>query len=201
MRLWALAAVCSAALLSAGVASAEQWSDPNGRLTFEQPRGWSTQVRRAPEGMTAIVTGTADQECQIISQPNASTAARSPEAVNAAVANDEQFTPAQWANVANGWRSIFPDNSANVLSRSSETSGPWPIQRAEIQSPERLVHAGLQMRPGFDIVAMCMTYSGADATSTYDAVIRSIGHPNDAAWAAAAAAAAAAGPAPAPAPQ
>lgn len=195
MRVWALAAVCGAALLGSGVASADTWTDPNGRLTFEQPRGWSTQVRRGPEGMTAIVTGTADQECQIISQPNAQTAARSPEAVRAAVANDEQFGIAQWVGIANGWRSLFPDNSASVLSRSSETNGAWPIQRAEIQSPERLVHGALQMRPGFDIVAMCMTYSGADATSTYDAVIRSIAHPNDAAWTAAAAPAA---PAPTP---
>lgn len=198
MGMWKLATVCAAALAVSGIASAETWTDPNGRLTFEQPAGWSTQVRRAPDGVTAIVTGTADQECQIISQPNPQTAERSAEAVRVAVANDEQFGVAQWVNVANGWRGIFPDNSASVTSRSSETNGAWPIQRAELRSPERPVLGALQMRPGFDIIAMCMSYGGPDATATYDRVIRSIGHPNDATWAAEAAAAAAAAAAPPP---
>lgn len=190
MRVWKLASVCAAALAMTSVASAETWTDPNGRLTFDQPAGWSTQVRRAPEGVTAIITGTADHECQIIAQANPQTADRTPAAVRAAVANDEQFGASQWISIANGWRGIFPDDSASVTSRSSESSGPWPIQRAELRSPERVVHGALQMRPGIDIVAMCMTYGGADAVATYDRVIRSIGHPNDAAWAAEEAAAA-----------
>lgn len=186
MRSRALAAACGMALLAAGVASAETWTDPNGRVTFEAPRGWSTQARRA-EGFTAVITGTADNECQIISQPNDNSATATLEAVRSTAANDAQFTPEAWARIAGSLPSVFPGGTATVLSRSVETNGAWPIQRAEIQSSERLVHAAMTLRPGFDIVAMCMTYGGADAVSTYDAVIRSIGHPNDAQWATAAA--------------
>ncbi len=186
MRARALAAVCGVALLVAGVATAETWSDPQGRVTFEAPRGWSTQARRA-DGFTAVISGTADNECQIIAQPNDATAAATPAAVRTAAADDTQFTPEAWTRIANSMPSIFPGSSASVLSRSSETNGAWPIQRAEIQSPERVVHAAMQLRPGVDIIVMCMTYGGTDATSTYDAVIRSIAHPGDAAWAAAAA--------------
>jgi hypothetical protein len=191
MRASALAAVCGAALLVSGVAAAEQWTDPNGRLTFNSPAGWSVQERRAPEGMTAVIAGTANNECMVISQQNAGTTTAQVAAIRAAAADDAQFGADAWTRIANGMSSVFPDNSANVQSRSSETgSDGWPIQRAEIQSPERMVHAAMQMRPGFDLITMCMTYGGADSMSIYDPVIRSVGHPNDAAWEAAAAPAA-----------
>jgi hypothetical protein len=192
MRVRALAAVCGLALLAAGVAAAETWTDPNGRVIFEAPAGWSTQARRA-DGFTAVVTGTADNECQIIAQPNDQSATASVANVRTAAADNAQFTPEVWTRIAQSMPSVFRGGTATVVSNSSDSSGPWPIQRAEIQSSERLVHAAMTLRPGVDIIAMCMTYAGADPVSTYDAVIRSIAHPNDAQWAAAGA--------PAPTPQ
>jgi hypothetical protein len=193
MRARALAAVCGLALLAAGVASAETWTDPNGRVTFEAPRGWSTQARRA-DGFSAVISGTANNECQIIAQPNDQTATATPDRVRAAAADPAQFTTETWTRIASSLTNVFPGGTATVNSTSVDTSGAWPIQRAEIQSSERVVHAAMTLRPGVDIITMCMTYGGADTTDVYDGVIRSIAHPNDAQWAAAPT------PAPAPAP-
>lgn len=199
MRGIALAVVCGAALLAGGVAAADTWTDPAGRLKFDAPRGWSTQVERS-DTFSYVITGTANNECQFISQPSANTATAPVDAVNRTAADSAHFGEDVWRRLANSVTPIFPNNSATVLSRTVDTSGFWPIQRAEIQSPDRVVHAAIQLRPGFEIRAFCMTYDGADTTAVYDAVIRSLGHPNDAQWQAAAeAAAAAAAPAPAPA--
>jgi hypothetical protein len=48
------------------------------------------------------------------------------------------------------------------------------------------VHAALQLRPGFDLITLCMTYDGSDPVEVYNNVIRSVAHPNDAAFEAAA---------------
>lgn len=196
MRARALAAVCGLALFAAGTASAETWVDPNGRVTFEAPAGWSTSPRRA-NGFTAVITGTANNECQILAQPNDSTAGASPDRVRAAATDSTQFSAEAWTAMAASLPSIFPGGTATVTSTSVDTSGAWPIQRAEIQSSERLVHAARTLRPGFDFITMCMTYGGADTTAVYDAVIRSVQHPNEAQWSAAAAPASAPAPAPA----
>jgi hypothetical protein len=47
------------------------------------------------------------------------------------------------------------------------------------------VTAALQSRPGIDLMAFCWSYAG-DATATFDALFRSVSHPNDATWQAAA---------------
>jgi hypothetical protein len=100
---------------------------------------------------------------------------------------------------------LFPGGSAQFVSRATDTSGFWPIQRADVQSSERLVHMTLQLRPGVMLMTMCMTYAGADPVAQYEAVSRTLSHSNDAAWraeaeAAEAARAAAAAAAPAEAP-
>jgi hypothetical protein len=170
--------------LVAGAASAAPWTDPNGRLVFDAPAGWTTSVEQSGE-YTYVVTGTANNECHIISRPSPSTAAATAEAIRRTAANDAQFGDTFWASLANGFARIFPANSAQVQSRSQDSSQFWPIQRAVIQSPQRSdltapVQAGFEIRPGFELMALCMTYGGADATQTYEAVIRSLGHPNDA---------------------
>jgi hypothetical protein len=180
MRVSLIAATLGLGLVAGGLASAAPWNDPNGRLVFDAPQGWATTVEQSGD-YTYVVSGTANNECHIIARPNAATASSTPEAVRRATGNDAQFQAQQWTVIANGMSSIFPNNSANVLSRSQDTSGFWPIQRAEIQGPERLVHAALQLRPGWDLLSFCMTYDGADSLATYDPVIRSVAHPNDAA--------------------
>lgn len=181
MRVSLFALALGLGLSAAGMASAAPWTDPNGRLIFDAPAGWTTSIEQSGD-YTYVVTGTANNECHVIARPNAGTASSTPEAVRRATLNEAQFQAAQWTTIANGMNSIFRNNSANVQSRSMDTSGFWPIQRAEIQGQERLVHAALQLRPGWDLLAFCMTYDGADSVEMYDAVIRSVAHPNDPTW-------------------
>lgn len=192
MRAFALAAtaVCFGLMLG-GTASARPWSDPQGRVTFDAPAGWSTMVSRSADQsqFTYVISGTANNECQVAAVPNAATASHQPASVRAQGADPARFTNEIWAQSLNRFNTVFPDNSAQIESTSADTSGAWPIQRAEARSPERAVHAAMIFRPGVEIVVMCMTYDGADRTDLYDAFIRSIGHPNDATWGAAPAAA------------
>jgi hypothetical protein len=180
MRVSLFALALGMGLGVSALASAAPWTDPNGRLVFEAPAGWTTTVEQSNE-YTYVVTGTANNECHVIARPNAGTASSSPEALRRATLNEAQFQAPQWTTIANGMSSIFRNNNANVISRSLDTSGFWPIQRAEIQG-ERLVHASLQLRPGWDLLSFCMTYDGADAVQAYEAVSRSVSHPNDATW-------------------
>jgi hypothetical protein len=177
----ASALVAAALVFAAGSAAAETWTDPAGRLSFDKPSGWSVSQENMPN-VTYVVAGTADNECHIIAIPRDQLASAAARDIQRAGADDAQFGPDTWAQRANAIPSIFPNNSANVLSRSSETDRVWPIQRAEIQAPERLVHAAVQVRPGVELLTFCQTYEGDDPTATYDSVIRSVGHPNDATW-------------------
>lgn len=197
MRVTALAAaaVCIG-LLAGGVAAAQTWTDPQGRVVFDAPRGWATQ-RENVDTLTYVITATGAAECHVVSQPNGNEG-RAANLVRNAGAEDSRFTADTWQRVLNAlFPSVFTGNSASVISTSKETTGFWPIQRAEVQGPERVVHASMQIRPGFDLITACMTFSGTDSAERYDAFIRSVRHPNDATWQAEAAAAA---PAPAPAP-
>jgi hypothetical protein len=181
MRAPALAAAAVCFGLIGGVASAETWTDPAGRFTFDAPRGWVVSSERT-DGFSYVIAGTANNECQFIARPNPNTTSSPAHAARYTARQDAQFGEAQWVRLANSLNPIFPNNSAQFLSRSLDDGGPWPVQRAELQSPERLVHGGLQIRPGMDLMAFCLTYDGADPTDLYDRVIRSMGHPNDATW-------------------
>ncbi|GAM98778.1 hypothetical protein U91I_02414 [alpha proteobacterium U9-1i] len=208
MRLFALAAL--AGLSFAGVADARVWNDPAGRLTFDAPNGWATSQERgagAADTFTYVISGNANNECHLVSQPNPGTAQASADTVRTTTLDDTRFGPEFWLQTANGMPQIFPNASAQFVSRSVDTSGFWPIQRADIQSPERVIHASLQLRPGVNLMTFCMTYGGADRVDVYTTVSASLAHPNDATWRteaetqAAAREAAAAAPPPAPAPE
>ncbi len=203
MRLFALVAL--AGLTIAGAATARVWTDPGNRMTFDAPNGWATTVERtsSPE-VVYVVSGSAANECHMLSQPNPSIATATADQVKTAAANEASFQQDFWVQTANGIPTLFPGNSAQFVSRSLDTSGFWPIQRADIQGPDRLIHMSMQLRPGLTLTSMCMTYSGPDAVAQYETVSRTLGHPNDAAWRAeaeaaeAARAAAAAAPPPPP---
>ena len=182
MRAVAITAIAGFALAAAsGAASARVWNDPAGRVTFDAPASWTISTENMP-GVTYVVVGTADNECHIIAIPREQLASATPRDIRRAAGDDAQNTADVWTQRGNAIPSIFPNNSASVLSRSSEPSNFWPIQRAEIQGPERLVHAAQTIRPGFEYQVFCQTYEGADPTATYDAVIRSVANPNDATW-------------------
>jgi hypothetical protein len=160
-------------------------------MKFDAPAGWTTSQERS-DGFSYVVTGTANNECHLLARPNTGTASAAAEAIRRTAANDEQFGQDTWLAVANAMTPVFPSNSAQFVSRSSDTSGFWPVQRAELRNGERAVHGAMQVRPGMDLIAMCLTYGGADTTAVYDALIRSFGTPNDATLQAAAEAEAAA---------
>lgn len=180
MRMLILAG--AAALGLAGAATAQVWSDPGGLLTFDNPRGWAASLEDQPN-MTYVVTGTANNECHLLAIPRPETAGISARDAHRAGANAAAFTPEAWARSAGGITTVFRGGVAQVLSQSAETEGRfWPIQRAEIQGPSRLVHVAIQIRPGIEFMTLCQTYEGAEPLALYDAVIRSVAHPNDAVW-------------------
>jgi len=190
MRLKALAAVAVCIGLSMGVASARPYNDPQGRVTFDNPAGWSTLVSHSvnQSQYSYLVTGTANNECQVAAIPNPATAAQTPDSVRTTSADITRFSNEVWTTSLNRFGEVFADNSAQVQSTSSDTGGPWPIQRAEVRSSEHLVHAAMEFRPGMEIVVMCLTYGGADPTNVYDTFIHSVATPRDSEWPAAAAA-------------
>lgn len=179
MRTLALAAIVGVAGLAfGGVAAAQPYADPNGRITFDKPAGWTVSVEHSAD-FSYIIAGNANNECQFVAQPNSHSANANPWDVRRTGGEDTQFQESNWLALANSVRPIFPGNSARFVSRSLDSSSYWPVQRAELQSPDRVVHAGMQTRPGMDLIGFCMTYGGDDPVATYDAVLRSMGHPGD----------------------
>lgn len=191
----------AAMALMAGTALAEPWNDPNGRVSFEAPRGWVMEVRRASPG-TIVLAGSANNECYVLATPNSATANASADRSRRAT---DPIAADAWVATANSISPMFPGRNASLTNQSVDTSGFWPIQRAEFGGGSRPVVAGLTSRPGIDLMAFCWTYAGGDASATYEALVRSLSHPNDAQWRASAEQAEAeraarAAPTPAPAP-
>jgi hypothetical protein len=194
MRSFALAAVIGVGMTLGGVAAAREWNDPNGRVKFDAPSGWVMEVTRAEPG-TIVIAGSANNECYVMATPNDATASATVDRMLRARAPSAE----SWAAAANSMRPMFPSGGAVVAGQSSDTTGFWPIHKATFSGGQRPVVAALQSRPGLDLMTFCWTYGGPDASATYDAFFRSVGHPNDATWQAQATPAAAPAPTPAPA--
>lgn len=173
------AVVVGIGVMAGGVAAA--WTDPAGRVIFDAPRGWAVQAQDTAQ-VTYVITATGAAECHIVAQPNA-LEGRDAQRVIDVMNDDAQFDNSAWERITNGlFAPIFPGNSASVISTSKDTSEFWPIRRAEIQGPERVVHVTMQARPGTDILSACMTFGGSTPTATFEALVRSLRHPNDANW-------------------
>jgi hypothetical protein len=193
MRALAYAAIFGAGLMAAGVATADTWTDPAGRFTVDLPHSWRVQPLSST-GHTYIKAGDSDHECQIVATPNTVTATSSPAMVRRAGGDATQFTQESWLRLANSITPVFPNNSAQFLSNSVDSSGYWPLQRAELKSPNGVgnpplpistVHAGITTRPGMDIMGFCYTisdpdYPTPDNPAVFDPILRSMGTANDA---------------------
>lgn len=178
------AAAAMIVIASTTTALAEPWSDPSGRLSLNKPDGWTVNQEfgdSPTDAYTYVIIGDASNECHVMAQPNPGTAAASADAVRRANGDPARFTPDVWTQIANGVGNIFPNRSASVLSNTVE-GAQWPIQRAQIQSSARTVFSSMQLRPGTDILTFCMNYDGSPRSDLFDAVIRSVGHPNDAVY-------------------
>lgn len=190
MRALALAAVFGLGLTLAGVAAADPWTDPNGNITLTAPRGWSVRPQQMTGG-TAVLAFTPSSDCYFFGIPNPASAERS---VTAARNTNTPLPPESWITAVQSVPDLVRGGTPTVTSQSVDTSGFWPVQRAQIASGTHTIHGVVQVRPGFELRAFC---SGSDAS--YDAILNSMGHPNDATWQAEPAPAAPAEAAPAPA--
>ncbi len=211
MRMLALAAAIGVGFCL-GAADARVFTDPAGRIVFDAPANWPVTTEPSAANITYLIAGNDDNECHFIATTNSNTANSAPYDVWRTARNDTQFTDAFWVDQANILARVFPNRSAALLSRSRDDSGFWPMQRAELNSPTRgKVYAGVQLRPGVDLMAFCVNYDGEPPVAAFDAVLRSMRHANDAVFrasaeeriaarAAAEAAAAAAAQAPPPQP-
>jgi hypothetical protein len=192
MRKTLLGGLAALALMTQ-TAAAVPWNDPNGRVSFDAPRGWVMEVRLA-DPQTIVLAGSANNECYILGTPNPGTANASADRIRRLT---DPLAADAWLTVANSLVPMFPERNASLVSQSVDTSGFWPIQRAEFTGGARGVIAAVTSRPGIDLMAFCWTYAGGDATATYEALFRSLSHPNEAEWRASAEQARA-NPAPAP---
>jgi hypothetical protein len=210
MRMLALAAMIGVGLF-VGAAEAREYRDPAGRIVFDAPANWPVTVEEAPASVTYLIAGNDDNECRFLVTVNAGSASTSPYNSWRTGRNDVQFTDAVWIDLAHALPRLFPA-PATVISRTRDDQGFWPVQRALLNSPGRSfqVYAGMQLRPGIDMLGFCVNYDGEPPLQTFDSVLRSMAHPNDATWRAAAeeqiaaraaAEATAAAPAPAPPPE
>lgn len=177
MRAIALAAIVGAALT--GVAAAEPWTDPAGRLTFNKPPGWQVETQGSSAQVTTVLAFNASNDCYFFGLPNPASANSSPDAARrVAPMTGENWVAAASAGALH--RDFFPSGTPQLVSSSVDESGFWPIQRAQFQGA-RMVFAAVQTRPGFELHAFCAATSGGSA-ATFDAIFASLGHPNDATW-------------------
>lgn len=181
MRTLALAAVIGLGMTVGGVAVAGPWSDPAGRVNFEAPRGWQVEPSTTANATSAL-TFDASHDCVVVGVTNAGTANASAGAVHRAMRTP--IAADNWINSANSINLLFPGGSAQLTSQSVDTSGFWPVQRAELTSSRGVVFGAIQSRPGADLIAFCSAV-GDSSTSVFDAIFASISHPNDATWRAA----------------
>ncbi|MES1156801.1 MAG: hypothetical protein ABUL73_03380 [Alphaproteobacteria bacterium] len=215
MRASAIALVAALAMVAAGPASARPWTDPAGRVTFNLPAGWS-QESHPCEDCTSLDAFNPSRDCYIFAKPRPADPQHTiqPAHVRSIMRDDTKITNDIWTSNANDFQMVFANNSATFVSRSlldSNDTRFWPIQRAEFTNGDgKHVFGALQMRPNMELWAFCVAAgSGADDAGNYDAVLNSIGTPQDAqlqtdvttAEAAAAAAAAQAAAHPQPPPQ
>ena len=75
MRSLALAAVFGVGLTLAGVAAADPWTDPNGNINLNAPRGWTVRPQQMSGG-TAVLAFTPSSDCYFFGIPNPATASR-----------------------------------------------------------------------------------------------------------------------------
>lgn len=173
MRALALAAVFGVGLTMAGVAAADPWTDPNGNIIINTPRGWTVRPQQMASG-TAVLTFTPSSDCYFFGIPNPSSASAS---VHAVRHTTTPIPATAWTASVQGIRDFVEGGAPTVTSQSVDTSGFWPVQRAELQAGSRTIYGAIQVRPGYELRAFC---SGSQAP--YDAMLNAMSHPNDPAW-------------------
>lgn len=179
MRTLALIAIVGAGLTLGGVAIAGPYVDPGGRMNFNAPPGWTVDPQINNTTSTSVLTFDGGHDCYLFGVTNSTTASSTPGAVIRAMR--EPIPAAAWVGAANSVHDFFPSQSAQLSSQTVDTSGVWPVQRAQFQSDGGVVFAAMQSRPGVDLMAFCRAL-GAASTAPFEALFASISHPGDAVW-------------------
>ncbi len=175
MRTLALTAAIGVGLLAGGLAYAEQWNDPAGRLTFNAPSGWRVQQQTNPS-QTVVLAFNPTSDCYFFGLANPNTANAT---ANATRNTTTPLDPSAWVAAASPIRDFFEGSPATLVTQSVDTSGFWPVQRAELRGPSKTVYGAILARPGAEIRAFC---AGASSSAAYDSIFASLAHPNDATW-------------------
>ncbi len=182
MRAFAIAIVAAIMAASVGVAEAKPWNDTLGRIKLELPRGWEANefnaVSDAEKSYAEFFTPSND--CYLVAFVNANTAMSNPHDVRRYGIDISHFAADLWVRSANGITKVFPNQSAQFVSQSLDETNFWPIQRAVLNNADGAVHAAIQLRPGLDILTFCTSVSGGADAAPFDAILRSIGTPQDA---------------------
>lgn len=189
MRTIALAAVIGVGLTVGGVALAGPFADNQGRINFNSPfSGMDPPTQTATQ--TTVLTFDGGHDCFVIGRNNAVTAGHP--AADVIYSTRNAIAADAWVATANAVRDFFPQRNATLTSQSVDTTGVWPVQRAEFSgSANGPVFAAMQSRPGVDLMAFCQARDGASA-APFEQLFASLAHPNDTTWQAEAAQAAAA---------
>lgn len=180
MRKLALAASVALAVAAiAGPALARPWNDP--RMTMDVPNGYTVVdgSHQQQANRTYVETAAPDDDCAFWSTDaqiaNANVA-------RTAISDEARFPASYLTQVAGMFPRIVPAG-ATVTSNTMDTSGAWPIRRVTYSGGGKTAHVAIQWRPNLQLIAACTRYEGAESQSSrYDAIFRSIGHPNDATW-------------------
>lgn len=171
MRAFALAAVIGVGMTFTGVAAANPYSDAN--ISFATPSGWNVE-RLGADSSVGVLSFNASNDCFFFGIPNPNTATSSAEAARNST---NPMSQSEWitaASAAQMRRDFFP-SGATVVSSSVDTSGFWPVQRAQLQG-SKTVQAAIQVRPGYELRAFCA------GSANFDQIFSSVAHPNDATW-------------------
>jgi len=183
MRKLALAATIALSVAAiAAPALARPWADPRMQMEVPNGGGWSVVdgSHQTAADRSYVETAAPDDDCAFYStdaQIANATVART------AISEDARFPPQYLQQVAGMFPRIVPAGAA-VTSNTVDTSGPWPIRRITYSAGAQVAHVAVQWRPGLQLIAACARYQNeASEASRYDAIFRSIGHPNDAVWA------------------
>jgi len=173
MRAFAIAVACAAMLATGAVASAEQFSQ--GDLKVDLPSGWRLRPQQT-NGATALLAFTPSSDCFFYGVPDPNSATLTPSQVVRATASP--LAPEVWNAAASNVQDFFDAGSTpQIISSNVDTSGVWPVHRAQLQGSNGVVHGVISSRPGVQLWGFC---SGSQAN--YDAVLNTLGHPNDATW-------------------
>jgi hypothetical protein len=142
-------------------------------MTLNAPAGWRVRPQ-AMEGGTAVLAFTPSSDCYFFGIPNPASANSSPGAAHRTTA---QLAPEAWVGAASSVSDFVSGGAPTVVSQSVDTSGFWPVQRAQLRSGSRNIYGVIQVRPGVELRGFC---SGPDAS--YDSILNTMGHPNDQQW-------------------